>query len=546
MMWMIWLLAACSRDAPDPQTVVVEPSVQPTVGPDAAPDRVVAVAASTVEGEAAWQQYNCSACHGQRAQGGVGPQLAGRVPPLGDVVSRVRAGAAPMPAYTSAELSDALIGGIHAWLLAQPEPGPPRPNPDTLSTVAGVDVELFASGLDHPVAIVFCDGRSYVSTNGGVYPRAGQKTGKIWFLLENNERVEYATGLERPVGLACTDHGLYVSQRGQIVYLEDLDGDMRADGHVVFVDGLPASGLHQNNGLALGHQGQLFVGQGSATNAGVEDAPNNSILSIAPTGEVSVYATGFRNPFGLAWMDGALYATDNGIDPPLVEAAPEELNRVEPGAFYGHPYWVGDQRRRDGGPAATAPVAMFMPHASANGLTAAASPMWPNHEGKLLVAEFGSYISRFYTAGRRVVLVDPATGESTIWASGFQGRPLDITVGPEGAVYVTDFEQGAVWRFFASDRVRTRFEPSFDCTRASTVVEQAICNDPQLAALDGQLSEAYTAARGELVGAQRTALRDAQRAWLAQRDACENDTWPVVCTKTSMLARIAELDSAGG
>jgi uncharacterized protein len=111
---------------------------------------------------------------------------------------------------------------------------------------------------------------------------------------------------------------------------------------------------------------------------------------------------------------------------------------------------------------------------------------------------------------------------------------------------VTDFEQGAVWRFCASDRVRTQFQPSFDCTLASTVVEHAICNDPQLSALDGRLSTAYVAARAALSGPQRTELRDAQRAWLAERNACENDTWPVVCTKASMLQRIAELVPSEG
>ncbi len=544
MTLLVLFALACSRDVPEPvPAALVEPEVdlpEPVPGPD------VVVIASEDEGEVAWQAHNCSACHGHRGQGGVGPQLAGRVPELSDVLAQVRAGAAPMPSYGRSELSDSLVGGIHAWLLTQPEPGPPQPNPDTLFTVAGVDVELWASGLDHPVAIVFCDGTPYVSTNGGVYPRAGQKTGKIWLIGENGARTEYATGLERPVGLACTDRGLYVSERGQITYLEDLDGDSRADGHVVFVDNLPAAGLHQNNGLAWGPGGQLFVGQGSATNADIEAPPNNSILSIDGDGAVSVYATGFRNPFGLAWMDGALYATDNGIDPPLVEAAPEELNRVETGQFYGHPYWAGDKRLREGGPEATPPAVMFTPHASANGVTAAASPMWPDHAGKLLVAEFGSYISRFYTAGRRVLLVDPATGETTIWASGFQGRPLDLTIGPDGAVYVTDFEQGAVWRFFASDRVRTQFQPSFDCTHASTVVEHAICNDPQLSALDGRLSTAYLAARAVVNGPQRTALRDAQREWLAERNACENDTWPVVCTKASMLQRIAELVPSEG
>jgi glucose/arabinose dehydrogenase len=214
-----------------------------------------------------------------------------------------------------------------------------------------------------------------------VWARSGRdgSPGKVWLVDPAGPRTEFATGLERPVGLACTGHGLYVSERGQITSVRELDGDGRADSHGVFVDNLPASVLHQNNGLVWGPGGQLFVGQGSATDADVNDPPNNSILSMNDSGHISVYATGFRNPFGLAWMDGALYATDIGIDPPLVEASPEELDRVEAGQFYGHPYWVGDERSLDGGPAATSPAVMFTPHASANGVTAAGSQMWSEH-----------------------------------------------------------------------------------------------------------------------------------------------------------------------
>ena len=135
----------------------------------------------------------------------------------------------------------------------------------------------------------------------------------------------------------------------------------------------------------------------------------------------------------------------------------------------------------------------------------------------------------------------PATATVSTWASGFTGRPLDVAVGPDGHVYVTDFEQGAVWRFFPSDRVRTVFRPSFDCRRAQTAVEHAICNDPELSRLDGQLAKAYSDALDGVQGQARIALRDAQRAWLVERDACAEDPWPVLCTRDAMVARIDAL-----
>ena len=121
-----------------------------------------------------------------------------------------------------------------------------------------------------------------------------------------------------------------------------------------------------------------------------------------------------------------------------------------------------------------------------------------------------------------------------------------MLAGPAGDVFVTDFEQGTVWRFFASDRKRVTFSPSFDCARAARVVEHAICNDPQLAALDGELDAAYQEARGELDESGRRALRDEQRAWLKVRDACEADTWPVLCVKTTVMERLEILRNAPG
>jgi uncharacterized protein len=59
--------------------------------------------------------------------------------------------------------------------------------------------------------------------------------------------------------------------------------------------------------------------------------------------------------------------------------------------------------------------------------------------------------------------------------------------------------------------------PSFDCKRASTVVEHAICDDFDLAWLDAQLGRLY---EGLASGHDAAALRQAQRDWLASRDRC--------------------------
>jgi len=455
-----------------------------------------------------------------------------------------------MPSWSAADLPDHTVASIRAWLLEQPVPGPPELNPDTIATQPGVDVSLAASGLDHPVALAFRGDTLYVATNGGKFPRAGKKVGKIW-RLDGDTPVLFASGLERPLGLVWHGDELIVSSRGRLSAWADPDGDGRAEEVRVLRDDLPASGLHQNNGVVLGPDGRLYLGMGTGSNAALSGEPPEAgtILSIDPaSGETEVFATGLRNPFGLAFAaDGTLYATDNGVDPKLVEAAPEEVNRIVPGGFYGHPYIFGSTPHPSGAtppagtPPHTPPLAALTPHASANGIVAYRGSGFPALDGKLVVTEFGSYISRFYRAGRQLTVIDPEDGSAQIWASGFLGRPLAIAAGPGGALYVTDFEHGAVWRFFPSSRQRTTFSPSFDCRKATTPVEHAICNDPQLAALDGRLSEAYTLARSGLDSTEKLALRDEQRAWLRERDACANDPWPVLCVRDRMLERLPEL-----
>lgn len=62
-------------------------------------------------------------------------------------------------------------------------------------------------------------------------------------------------------------------------------------------------------------------------------------------------------------------------------------------------------------------------------------------------------------------------------------------------------------------------QASFDCARAGTAIEKAICGAPELSQLDRQLSQAYAQRRASVQGQQRQVLTDAQRAWIRSRDA---------------------------
>jgi glucose/arabinose dehydrogenase len=256
---------------------------------------------------------------------------------------------------------------------------------------------------------------------------------------------------------------LLVSSRGRVAAWRDADGDGRAETERVLTADLPAFGQHQNNSLVLGPGGFIDVGMGTAGNAGEadENALNGTIFRVPFVGGAPmVIASGLRNPFDLAFTgDGQLWATDNGVDPPAREEAPDELNRIVEGGFYGHPHVFGLDP-----PDATAaalsprrPVAIFPAHASADGLLAYRGRLFPELRGRLLVAEFGSYQYSPEKSGRRLVLVSPGDAsedERTSQAAlidPFPGRPLDLAEGPDGRIYIADFEGDAVWRLSRSD-----------------------------------------------------------------------------------------------
>lgn len=80
---------------------------------------------------------------------------------------------------------------------------------------------------------------------------------------------------------------------------------------------------------------------------------------------------------------------------------------------------------------------------------------------------------------------------------------------------------------------------SFDCAKAVTPVEKAICASPEVSDLDEYLGRYYHAARAE-VGSAGSCLAGNQRDWLrGTRNKCAD----AACLKSVYLARLAELDA---
>jgi glucose/arabinose dehydrogenase len=205
------------------------------------------------------------------------------------------------------------------------------------------------------------------------------------------------------------------------------------------------------------------------------------------------YATGIRNAVGIAFdAGGQLYSTQHGRDqlfdnwPKLYTAEQgqslpaEELLKIVQGGDYGWPtcYFDGQQQKLvlapeyggDGGKAVgdcatkRGPEAFFPAHWAPDDLLFYSGSSFPAHyKAGAFIAFHGSWNrAPGPQGGYNVVFVpfaggkpvDPAKFE--IFADGFAGavkqpdraahRPAGLSLGPDGAIYITDDQAGRVWK----------------------------------------------------------------------------------------------------
>jgi putative membrane-bound dehydrogenase-like protein len=286
--------------------------------------------------------------------------------------------------------------------------------------------------------------------------------GNVYILQDENQdgradtRSTFATGYYFPLGVAVHEPGaeVYVSYQGAITVLKDTDGDNRADAERPLVGDLPFE-LHQNDNLEFGPDGWLYIGVGSTCDACEDPDPRSaSILRFnVETGESEVVATGMRNPFDIAFHPetGHLFATDNGRDDLGMEAPFEELNHIVPGGDYGYPNCWNEQDQ-PGCENTIPPISAFESHSSANGLDIYEGEEFPSEfRGNAFVSIFGSWLKPGVQTGiQRVVLLP--RGETYTAEAGWFIRfptgvmPLPLLFGPDGAMYVGDYVNDAIYR----------------------------------------------------------------------------------------------------
>lgn len=311
----------------------------------------------------------------------------------------------------------------------------PVVNPDVNVSPGFTITQFIKEPVNNPTALAFGpDNNLYVANYNGDIWAISTRDKSSWL---------YASGFSVPVGLAWHDGLLYVASHGKVSILYDKNSDHVADKVEDIITDLPARlyPWHANNGITFDSKGRLFFAVGATSNNSPEiHKYAASILSAQSDGsDLHVYATGVRNPYRLAFnSQGDLFATDNGPEGP--EPVPgDELNQIIEGGNYGFP---NDFAFPPPGSDSIAPIVVFPPHASADGLIFYQGSQFPPEY-------FDNAFVTLWNRGEiyRIKLFKDKDGHYSARPSLFMKglkNPLDMAVGPDGSLYVSDFSNNSV------------------------------------------------------------------------------------------------------
>ena len=401
-----------------------------------------------------------------------------------------------------------------------PSPQLPEPNKTLIPTVniapavgwpdggkptaaPGTQVAAFASGLDHPRWLyVLPNGDVLVAeTNAPPKPEDGKGI-KGWVmkkvmaragagvpsanrisLLRDADgdgvaetRTVFLDNLNSPFGMALVGNDFYVADTDRLLRFQYQPGSTSISGPGQPVTDLPGGPLNHHwtkNVIASRDGKKLYVTVGSNSNVaenGMEQEQGRAaIWEVDPaTGQHRIFASGLRNPNGLAWEphSGQLWTAVNERDEIGSDLVPDYITSVRDGGFYGWPYsYYGqhvDVRVQPQDPnlvaKAIAPDYAVGPHTASLGLTFAEPGVLPApFDQGALIGQHGSW-NRKPHSGYKVLFVPfsadgkPA-GKPIDLLTGFlnddgkaMGRPVGVINDGRGGLLVADDVGNVIWR----------------------------------------------------------------------------------------------------
>jgi glucose/arabinose dehydrogenase len=368
--------------------------------------------------------------------------------------------------------------------------------------IAGTHVNLYAEGLEHPrwlyllpngdVLVAETNAPKSKSSKGfsgwvtGLIMKkagaSGESANRITLLRDADKdgvidfHAPFLEGLNSPFGMVLLGNDLYIANTDAIVHFTYNSGDTKINSPGTRLVDLPAGEINHHwtkNIIASADGSKLYATVGSNSNIGEAgmDAEEEraAILEVdISTGKRSIYASGLRNPNGLAWhpVTGELWTVVNERDELGNDLVPDYLTSVQKGGFYGWPYsYFGehiDARVQPQNPElvkrAIVPDYALGAHTASLGLAYSAGNNLPTQFADgMFIGQHGSWNRKPYS-GYKVVFIPFADGKPTgappvDVLSDFlskdgdaYGRPVGVILDSSGALLVADDVGNVIWR----------------------------------------------------------------------------------------------------
>lgn len=372
--------------------------------------------------------------------------------------------------------------------------------------VAGTTVSAFSTGLDHPRWLYVLPNGDILVAETNAPPKPDDHKGvKGWVMkavmkkagsgVPSANRITllrdadgdggaeiqspFLEDLNSPFGMALIGDQFYVANTDAVVRFPYTAGAIRISEPGTKVIDLPAGSINRHwtrNLIASPDGSKLYVTVGSNSNVAEKGIANEAgratIWEVDPnTGSHRVFASGLRNPNGLAWepSTGALWTVVNERDELGSDLVPDYLTSVTDGAFYGWPYsYFGqhvDERVKPPQPQLVAraikPDYALGAHVAALGLVSARGNALPERFASgMFIGQHGSW-NRRPRSGYNVVFVPfrggAPSGSPTEVLTGFvspaddaYGRPVGVALDTRGALLVADDVGNVIWRVTSS------------------------------------------------------------------------------------------------
>lgn len=305
----------------------------------------------------------------------------------------------------------------------------------------GAKIEVFAADpqIAKPIQMNWDkQGRLWV-VGSAMYPqiKPGQKEGDQLFVLEDTtgdgraDKVGlFADNLHIPTAVAPGDGGVYVANSIEVLFLKDTTGDGKADFREVVLSGFGTEDTHHLlHTFQFGPEGMLWFNQSIYIHShvetpwGVRRLLGGGIWHYrTETRKLEVYSKGLVNPWGHAFDHwGQDFATDGAGGEGINYLFPRSVFKTSPGAQRVLAGMSPGQPKHCGLEVLSG---RHVPEAWVGTMVA---PDFRGHRvNRFALAESGSNYA--------------ATQQEDLVASKHRAfRPIDVKMGPDGAIYIADW-----------------------------------------------------------------------------------------------------------